>query len=93
MDLKNRIKKFKDVEYKANEDLYRNLENMQEPHTLFISCSDSRIDAETLLQAGPGEVFQMRNVANLVPREAGDLGQDSVISAIEYAVCVLKVKM
>lgn len=92
MDLKKRIQEFKDVEYENNKDLYRQLESSQSPHTLFISCSDSRIGAETLLQAGPGEVFQMRNVANIVPREDESKDKASVISAIEYGVCVLEVK-
>lgn len=91
MDLKKRIEKFKELEYEFNKDFYERLKEGQKPHTLFISCSDSRIDAETLLQAPPGEVFQMRNVANIVPREEEPDTHPSVVSAIEYAVKVLEV--
>lgn len=91
MDLKKRIQEFKDVEYENNKDLYSQLESSQSPHTLFISCSDSRIDSETLLQAKAGEIFHLRNVANIVPRQDEPDEHPSAVSAIEYAVCVLEV--
>ncbi|NMA94016.1 MAG: carbonic anhydrase [Clostridiales bacterium] len=92
MNLKERIEKFKELEYEFNKDFYSKLEKRQRPHTLFIGCSDSRVDAETLFQAEPGEIFQMRNIANIVPREEEPGTHPSAVSAIEYAVKVLKVK-
>ncbi|MGI6334840.1 MAG: carbonic anhydrase [Saccharofermentanales bacterium] len=92
MDLKKRIEKFKELEYEFNKDFYMKLKEEQTPHTLFIGCSDSRVDAETLFQATAGEIFQVRNIANIVPREEEPDTHPSVVSAIEYAVEILQVK-
>lgn len=62
----------------------------QKPSTLYISCSDSRVIPELLTASRPGELFVVRNVANVVPR-ADDPAAMSVGAAIEYAVSVLKV--
>jgi carbonic anhydrase len=62
----------------------------QEPHTLIITCADSRIDPELITQSGPGELFVMRNIGNLVPPYGEMIG--GVSSVIEYAVTGLKVK-
>jgi carbonic anhydrase len=61
----------------------------QKPHTLFITCADSRIDPELITQSGPGEIFVSRNIGNLVPAYGEMLG--SVSAIIEYAVAALKV--
>lgn len=92
MDLKDRFEKYRKLEYEPNKTFYNALKAGQKPHTLFIGCSDSRVNAETLFQAKAGELFQIRNIANIIPREdeAGD--HYSVVSAIEYAVKILKVK-
>jgi carbonic anhydrase len=92
MDLKRRIEEFKEMEYEFNKDFYATIKEQQHPHTLFIACSDSRVDAETLFQAHAGEIFQIRNVANIVPREEEPDTHPSVVSAIEYAVIVLGVE-
>lgn len=92
MDLKKRIEKFKELEYEFNKDFYLKLMEKQNPHTLLIACSDSRVGAETIFQATAGEIFHVRNIANIVPREDEPDTHPSVISAIEYAVEVLKVK-
>lgn len=59
----------------------------QNPNYLYIGCSDSRVSAETLMGADPGEVFVHRNIANLAPNN--DL---SVLSVINYAVNHLRVE-
>ncbi|NLZ66956.1 MAG: carbonic anhydrase [Clostridiaceae bacterium] len=92
MDLKKRIEQFRELEYAFNKDFYQALKEGQKPHTLFIGCSDSRVDAETLFQATAGEIFQIRNIANIVPREEEPDTHPSVVSAIEYAVKVLNVE-
>lgn len=92
MDLKKRIERFKELEYEFNKDFYIELKEKQKPHTLFIACSDSRVDAETIFQAEAGEIFQIRNIANIVPREEEPDNHPSVVSAIEYAVKILKVE-
>jgi carbonic anhydrase len=61
----------------------------QKPHTLFITCADSRIDPEMITQSGPGEIFVSRNIGNLVPPYGEVLGGVSAI--IEYAVAALQV--
>jgi carbonic anhydrase len=64
----------------------------QEPEVMVISCCDSRVTPEGIFHAGPGELFVLRNVANLVPPyEAAD-GQHGTSAAIEYAVRALKVR-
>ncbi len=92
MALKKRIEQFKKSEYEANKDFYIGLKAGQNPHTLFIGCSDSRVDAETLFQASAGELFQIRNIANIVPRQDKAADHISTVSAVEYAVKVLKVE-
>lgn len=62
----------------------------QRPHTLIVTCADSRIDPEAVTQSGPGEVFVTRNIGNMVPAYGEMLG--GVSAVIEYAVMALKVK-
>jgi carbonic anhydrase len=64
----------------------------QSPETLVISCSDSRVDPQTVFGAGPGELFVIRNVAGLVPPYEPDGASHGTSAAIEYGVRVLKVK-
>lgn len=64
----------------------------QSPKTLIIGCSDSRVDPAILSSASPGEIFVIRNVANLVPPFESSEGFHGVSSAIEFAVVNLKVE-
>lgn len=64
----------------------------QRPEVLLIACSDSRVDPALLTGAGPGELFVVRNVANLVPPYQLDGHYHGASSAIEYAVRDLAVK-
>ena len=61
----------------------------QRPHTLFITCADSRIDPELLTQSGPGEIFVSRNIGNLVPAYGELVG--GVSALVEYSVAALQV--
>jgi carbonic anhydrase len=61
----------------------------QKPHTLLITCADSRIDPEALTASSPGEIFVARNVGNMVPAYGEMMG--GVSAVIEYAVDALKV--
>ena len=64
----------------------------QTPETMVISCSDSRVDPAILFNIRPGELFMVRNVANLVPPYAPDNGHHGVSAAIEFGVKDLLVK-
>src|ERR1700751_1490758 len=64
----------------------------QSPEVMVIGCCDSRVSPEVIFDAGPGELFVMRNVANLVPVYAPDSNAHGVSAALEYAVSVLHVK-
>jgi len=63
----------------------------QNPETLVIACSDSRVDPQTVFGAAPGELFVVRNVAGLVPRYEPDAGYHGTSAALEFGVRVLKV--
>jgi len=72
---------------------YRELsERGQSPAVMVIGCCDSRVSPEVIFDAGPGELFVMRNVANLVPVYEPDGGAHGVSAALEYAVNVLRIK-
>ncbi|NVN85781.1 MAG: carbonic anhydrase [Rhodopseudomonas sp.] len=72
---------------------YRELsERGQSPEVMVIGCCDSRVSPEVIFDAGPGEMFVVRNVANLVPVYAPDGGTHGVSAALEFAVQVLRVK-
>lgn len=72
---------------------YRELsERGQAPEVMVIGCCDSRVSPEVIFDAGPGELFVVRNVANLVPVYQPDGGAHGVSAALEYAVQVLRVK-
>lgn len=66
-------------------------ERGQAPKTLVIACADSRVDPATIFNAGPGELFVVRNVANLAPPFENATGFHGVSAAIEFAVKQLKV--
>jgi carbonic anhydrase len=68
------------------------LKQGQNPKTMIIGCSDSRVDPAILTNCAPGDIFTVRNVANLVPPFVEDRGQHGVSAALEFAVCHLAVE-
>ena len=64
----------------------------QKPHTLIVACSDSRADPALIFDTAPGELFVVRNVANLVPPYEPDGKLHGVSAALEFGVKVLGVK-
>jgi carbonic anhydrase len=72
---------------------YRELsERGQSPEVMVIGCCDSRVSPEVIFDVGPGELFVLRNIANLVPIYQPDANAHGVSAALEYAVTVLRVK-
>ncbi len=72
---------------------YRELSQIgQSPEVMVIGCCDSRVSPEVIFDAGPGELFVARNVANLVPVYQPDENAHGVSAALEYAIQVLRVK-
>jgi carbonic anhydrase len=90
-DLKQGIRRFQTETYPSNAASYKQAATEpQKPHTLMITCADSRIDIETITSSNPGQLFITRNVGNIVPGYGEMLG--GVSAVIEYAISALKVK-
>jgi len=83
-------KKFKKEYFKDNKKLFDQLATEQNPHSMIITCSDSRVLPVKILSATPGELFIARNIGNIVPPY--EVTKGATQSAIEYAVNVLKVE-
>ncbi|TNC98338.1 MAG: Carbonic anhydrase [Stygiobacter sp.] len=86
------FKRFRDNYFAKNRPLFDNLAQQgQTPNVLLIGCSDSRVDPAIIFDAQPGEMFVLRNVANLIPPFAPDNGHHGTSAAVEFAVRGLKV--
>ncbi len=85
-------RRFRRQDYRRQAERYRALAGGQAPQVMVIACSDSRVDPATIFSARPGELFVVRNVANLVPpcEESGTYHGTS--AALEFAVEFLRVK-
>jgi len=84
---------FRDARLRREQDRYRELaESGQSPETMVIGCCDSRVSPEVIFDARPGELFVVRNVANIVPPFAPDTRAHGVSAALEFGVAALKVK-
>ncbi len=74
-------------------ELYKKLvKNGQSPKTMVVACSDSRVDPSIILNCAPGQLFVVRNVANLVPPFDNDPKHHGTSAALEFAVQTLKVQ-
>jgi carbonic anhydrase len=87
------FRQFREKFYSGSDTTYTRLSSGgQGPKILVIGCSDSRVDPAILSGAGPGELFVVRNVANLVPPYDPDGGRHGVSAAMEFAIVNLKVE-
>lgn len=87
------IHKFRSEEFGHYKALFQRLaKEGQNPHTLFITCSDSRVLAELITQSKPGDLFVVKNVGNIVPPSTTTGSTNSTAAAIEFAVETLGVQ-
>lgn len=83
--------RFRDGGWSEQRERWVELSAGQSPQVMIIACSDSRVDPAQIFDTSPGEVFAVRNVANLVPPFENDGGRHGVSAALEFAVTQLKV--
>jgi carbonic anhydrase len=88
--LKEGVRRFRADIFPERAEMYARAATATQPHTLFIACADARVDPIELTQSGPGEVFVLRNIGNMVPAYGEMLGGNSAV--IEFAVSALKVR-
>lgn len=86
------FRRFQHKYFGENKNIFNELKKAQRPKTLVIGCSDSRVDPALLTDCDPGDIFVVRNVANLVPPFENDNAKHGVSAAIEFAVCDLEVR-
>ncbi len=86
------FKQFQSLYFGENRELFNRLRKTQQPRTLIISCCDSRVDPAILTNSEPGDIFVVRNVANLVPPCEVGGGHHGISAALEFGVCSLGVK-
>ena len=92
-DLVKGYREFRASDFTEQKALYEKLGSEgQEPKVMLISCADSRVDPTDIFHAYLGEMFVLRNVANLVPPSGVETPTPSTAAALEFAVTVLKVK-
>jgi carbonic anhydrase len=85
--------KFKHQYYDKKDVAFNELiKNGQKPKVLVIACSDSRVDPAIIMNSQPGDLFVVRNVANLIPPYEQDNGYHGTSAALEFGVCVLGIK-
>ena len=84
------IHQFQTTAFSAHRELFEILSQGQQPETLLITCSDSRIAPDLLMQTRPGDLFVLRNAGNLIPPYGAAQGGEG--ATIEYAVAALGVK-
>lgn len=87
------FRRFREQHFAENDALYRQLATQgQTPKVMVVACCDSRVDPAILLGSAPGDLFVIRNVANLVPPADDHSGYHGTTAALEYGVRILGVK-
>lgn len=85
--------RFREMHFAKDDTLYRELvEQGQTPKTLVVGCCDARVDPAIILDCAPGDLFVIRNVANLVPPAEDQGHYHGTSAALEFGVCELNVE-
>lgn len=92
-DMITGYRRFRAGVYAEQAELYQKLGHGQDPDIMLIGCADSRAEPSDIFNAAPGQMFVVRNVANLVPPYQPNGGLHGVSAALEFAVNILKVKI
>ena len=88
----NGYQQFKEKYLTEHPELMRQLAEKQTPKTMVIACSDSRVDPALILQCDPGDLFTVRNVANIIPPYEGDhVWHHGTSAALEFGICYLNI--
>jgi carbonic anhydrase len=86
------VHRFREDEFGKFKQMFRRLSRQgQKPHTLFITCADSRVLAELITQSNPGDLCVIKNIGNIVPAPDFSSGPNSTGAGIEFAVEILGV--
>lgn len=85
-------RRFRAEQWPHERERFEHLSGGQQPRTMVITCADSRVDPSMIFNAAPGELFVVRNVANLVPPYAPDAAYHGTSAALEFAVRALQVE-
>ncbi|MEO8586182.1 MAG: carbonic anhydrase, partial [Acidobacteriota bacterium] len=81
---------FQRVVYPRHRELFERLAKNQTPQAVFISCSDSRISPNLIVQAEPGDLFIIRNAGNIIPPAGSSYG--GTTASLEYAIVALGIR-
>jgi carbonic anhydrase len=90
-DLIDGYHRFRTSDYRRHRDRWEELSEGQNPRVMVIACSDSRVEPAQIFDTVPGEIFSVRNIANLVPPFELGGGRHGVSAALEFAVTQLEV--
>jgi carbonic anhydrase len=90
-DLVDGYRRFRTADWRRQRERWSQLKEGQSPRVMVIACSDSRVEPAQIFDTLPGEIFVVRNVANLVPPFETGGGYHGVSAALEFAVTQLKV--
>ena len=83
---------FREKYAEGDHSIMKSLSYGQSPNTMVVACCDSRVDPALILQCDPGELFVVRNVANIVPPFLKDDAHHGTSAALEFGICLLKVQ-
>ncbi len=83
---------FREKYAQGDHSIMKSLSYGQSPNTMVVACCDSRVDPALILQCDPGDLFVVRNVANIVPPYRKDDAHHGTSAALEFGICMLRVK-